>query len=232
MLGPLVSPTRHVSWAPRTYQGMDLALLQSGVGWFTPVTNLHHHQDSAGTGGLARLLARLHPDETEAAREYERLRGRLVKFFDWRGVSNPDECADEALDRLTERVADTLVQDPIKYAYGIARLVALERRRGPAFASIDDVPQALMATPASFPEGGDAFQNCFDGCLANLPDEGRQLLLQYYEGERQAKIANRRRLASARGLSDNALRSRVQRLRDQLELCVRGCSAASVGVPS
>lgn len=224
-------PVRHISPQPRTYRRVNIALLQSEAVWNLPVTDLPDRHESISAGGLARLLERLHPDETEAALEYERLRGRLVKFFDWRGVPNPDECADEALDRLTEKIADTQVHDPVKYAYGIARLVALERRRGPAFASIDEVPPAVIATTAPTPEGDD-LQTCFDGCLAALPDEGRQLLLQYYEGERQAKIANRRRLASSRGLTDNALRSRVQRLRDQLELCVRGCVASPMGLPS
>ena len=51
----------------------------------------------------------------------------------------------------------------------------------------------------------------------------RSLVLAYYEGERGAKIANRRRLAEALGLSDNALRSRVQRLRDRLQTCIERC---------
>ena len=62
-----------------------------------------------------------------------------------------------------------------------------------------------------------------------MREESRTLLLRYYEGERQAKISNRQRLASLLGVSDNALRSRVQRLRDRLEQCVQGCSAQPVG---
>jgi len=48
----------------------------------------------------------------------------------------------------------------------------------------------------------------------------------YYEGERTEKISNRRRLAATLVLSENALRSRVQRLRDRLEQCVQVCVAA------
>jgi DNA-directed RNA polymerase specialized sigma24 family protein len=70
----------------------------------------------------------------------------------------------------------------------------------------------------------DPVHDCFDRCLAELSDESRSLLMRYYDGERSAKISNRRKLASLMGLTDNALRSRVQRLRDRLEQCVRECS--------
>src|SRR5262249_60814585 len=107
----------------------------------------------------------------------------------------------------------------------------LERRRGPAFSSIDELPH-VAAVPAPTVDEPDRLQDCFDGCLAQLPEESRTLLLQYYEGERAAKISNRRRLAAMLGLTDNALRSRVQRLRERLEQCVQGCSHGSVGFAS
>ena len=85
--------------------------------------------------GFARLLARLNPDLDEAGQEYQRLRTRLVRFFDWRGATQPDECADETLDRLARKLeeAEVEVLDVQKYVYGIARLVHLEQRRRPAW---------------------------------------------------------------------------------------------------
>lgn len=176
--------------------------------------------------GLARLLQRLHPDTAEAAHEYERVRRALVKFFDWRGVWPPEECADEALDRLAQKLEQVDVQDVRKYVHGIARLVALERRRGPAFSSIEDVPHVARAAVPVPDEDGGRLHDCFDRCLSALPDDSRSLILRYYEGERTAKISNRRRLATMFGLTENALRSRVQRLRDRLERCVQACSSS------
>lgn len=179
---------------------------------------------SISAEAFARLLLRLHPDSEQAAEEYERLRRTLVKFFDWRGMSPPDECADEVLDRLARKLEETIVHDLRKYVYGIARLVALERRRGPAFSPIEAVPQAtLLAAPAQ--QDRDPLHDCFDRCLAELGDDSRTMLLRYYDGERAAKISNRRRLASMLGLTENALRSRVQRLRDRLEQCVQACTS-------
>jgi DNA-directed RNA polymerase specialized sigma24 family protein len=179
------------------------------------------------TPNFARLLEQLHADSALAAQEYERLRRALIKFFDWRGVVSPDECADEVIDRLAQKIDETPVQDVRKYAHGIARLVALEQRRGPLFSTLDDAPALALVAPSSN-EDRNPRQDCFERCLGELPAESRTLLLRYYEGERTAKITNRRRLASLFGLSDNALRSRVQRLRDRLEQCVEACSSRQV----
>jgi DNA-directed RNA polymerase specialized sigma24 family protein len=176
--------------------------------------------------GLSRLLARLDPDGDRAAQEYERLRRALVRFFDWRGAWDPEECADDTIDRLARKLAeDTTVDDLHSYARGIARLVLLERRRTPAPASIDHDP-AFANWPSASGGGSEREHACLERCLAELPDEGRALVLDYYTGERDVKIANRRRLAASLDVSENALRSRVQRLRDRLESCMRGCLAA------
>jgi DNA-directed RNA polymerase specialized sigma24 family protein len=176
--------------------------------------------------GLSRLLLRLDPDADRAALEYERLRRALVKFFDWRGGWPPDECADETLDRLARRLEDVAVDNVWQYARGIARLVLLERRRHPESslvdgdANLDDTP---AARPADEADDSERLRDCFDRCLDVFPTDSRALVIDYYEGERANKIVNRRQLASTLGLSDNALRSRVQRLRDRLEQCVHEC---------
>ena len=177
---------------------------------------------------FARLLGRLHPDSEQAPQEYERLHRALVKFFDWRGVSPPEECADEVLDRLARKLEQTDILDVPKYAHGMARLVALERQRASAFDSIDAKASIVLTAPAPR-EDANPLHDCFDRCLAELSEDGRELLLRYYEGERHAKISNRRGLASVLGVTDNALRSRAQRLRDRLEQCVHACSAQPLG---
>lgn len=186
---------------------------------------------SITAAGLARLLARLDPDAERAALEYERLRRTLIRFFDWRGSWPPEECADDTLDRLARKLERTVVDDVRNYAHGIARLVLLERRRQPAFTSIgpdSDVSRMpVSARPAAFlePDDDERLHDCFDRCLAEFAPDSRSLVLRYYEGERSGMIVNRRVLAAALGLSDNALRSRVQRLRDRLEHCIQTCVA-------
>jgi DNA-directed RNA polymerase specialized sigma24 family protein len=172
---------------------------------------------------LARLLARLDTDEARAALEYERLRRTLVKFFDWRGAWPPDEYADVAIDRLARKLAETPVDDVWNYVHGIARLLLHEHRRRPESLSLESAgdPSAWPSASASGEE--ERLLDCFDRCLAELPADSQSLMLGYYQGERSEKIANRRRLATALAVTENALRSRVQRLRDRLEECVRAC---------
>jgi RNA polymerase sigma factor (sigma-70 family) len=211
---------------------VSVALVESGALEVGRMTYPAGNRRSLNAPDYARLLNRLHPETGQAEQEYARLRRALVKFFDWRGASVPEDCADEVFDRLAQKIEETIVNDVKKYAYGIARLVALEQRRGPAFSSIEDIPQLSVAasSPALSPleatedRDRERLQDCFDRCLAELPEESRSLLLDYYEGEQSAKISNRRRLASLLGVTDNALRSRVQRLRDRLEHCVHACS--------
>jgi len=185
---------------------------------------------SISAAGLARLLARLDADPDRGAAAYEHLRRALTQFFDWRGAWPPDECADDTLDRLARRLEEGVeIGDLRDYAHGIARLVFLERQRHPRSAPLDDAPDTGTFSDPGSNADEDRRVECFDRCLDKTAADSRLLVLRYYEGERRAKIANRRRLALELGLSENALRSRVQRVRNGLERCVHDCIAHRKG---
>ncbi len=174
--------------------------------------------------GLARLLERLSSNPAEAASRYEHLRLTLEKFFDWRRAWPPEECADETMDRLIGKLeSGTEIADVRGYALGIARLVLLEWQRRPTAVSMRDA--ATVSAPQGDDDDEDGLRPCFDRCLAALSPESRTLVLDYYVAERRTKIDNRRRLAARFGVSESALRSRVQRVRDRLERCVHACKA-------
>jgi DNA-directed RNA polymerase specialized sigma24 family protein len=191
--------------------------------------------DGQGTvsSGFTCLLARLDSDPDRAAAEYQRLRITLEKFFDWNCAWPPEECADETLDRLVLKLASGIeIDDARAYARGIARLVLLEWRRRPVELSLAegrDHPH-LPAAPSSNDSQSEALTACFDRCLSALPAESRTLLLDYYAAEGRAKIDNRRNLARTLGISESALRNRVQRIRDRLERCVRTCTGSANGI--
>ena len=202
--------------------GVDVTM--SAVG--APSLLMADDRDNAGSSarpGWHRLLARLDPDVDRAAAAYEHLRRALEKFFDWRGVWSADECADETLDRLARRLDEGVdIADVRNYAYGIARLVLLEWQRRPSSVWIGPDSE-LAAPPVAAGDAGDRLRECFDGCLAALPEDSRVLVLEYYVADERKKIENRRRLARSFAISENALRSRVQRIRDRLERCVLKC---------
>ena len=176
---------------------------------------------------FARLLEALDPDPESAGRRYEDLRRALQRFFEWRGAWDADESADVTLDRVARKIeAGEPVQSVAAYARGVARLVLREdlkraRRRGvpvhEGHAHTTFEPEALRADDADL---------CLERCLAELGPASRELLVRYYEEGGSARIGSRRALADELGIPASAVRSRVQRLRDRLEACVRACLRA------
>jgi RNA polymerase sigma factor (sigma-70 family) len=173
---------------------------------------------------FARFLACLDADEESAGEKYRQLHLKLVKFFDWHGAHFPEECADETLNRVAKKVdSGTAIHDLPSYCHGVARLILLESLRHPDSKKVSlDELTAVEARPAD-KEEEDARRRCFEGCLRELPDDSRQLILAYYRDEKRDKIDNRLAQAEALGIPLNALRSRAQRLRKKLEECVHRC---------
>lgn len=173
---------------------------------------------------LVRFLASLDPDSDRAGEKYESLRLTLMKFFDWRGAHFPEECADETINRVIRKIDEgETIRDIPTYCHGVARMVLLERLRGPESrrADFEELPPAALVAPD--PVEKDERQDCFEQCLKELPVENRQLILQYYSDEKREKIDRRLAMAERLGIQVNALRNRAQRIRNRLEECVIGC---------
>jgi DNA-directed RNA polymerase specialized sigma24 family protein len=173
---------------------------------------------------LARFLSCLDAEPEQAGRKYEVIRRKLVKIFDWRGVRFPEECADETINRVVRKLEyGQSIRDIPTYCQGVARLVVLEalKKAENRQVSLDEL-HAVSVAPV-LPEEDSAQRKCFTRCLGDLPNESRQLILQYYEDERREKINNRQAMADHLGIPLNALRSRVQRIRDKLEQCITHC---------
>ncbi len=188
------------------------SLLSSKTGW------------TLTAEAFAKLLACLAPDAEKAGEKYEAIRQTLVKFFDWRGAHFPEDCADETLNRVTRKIDEgETFQDVATYCHGVARLVFLETLKSPDRKRTDfeELPPLAAAEPEV--EEPDARQECFNRCLRELPAESQQALLNYYQDEKRSKINNRLALAERLGIPLNALRNRVQRLRDKLEQCINRC---------
>jgi len=64
---------------------------------------------------------------------------------------------------------------------------------------------------------------CLDLCASRLTPENRELVFQYYQEEKRAKIEHRKHLADRLGIAVNALRIRAHRIRKSLQDCVREC---------
>src|SRR5881409_3305162 len=103
------------------------------------------------------LLASLAPDRDVAARRYLEVRKNLVRLFEWRGCSTPEEYADEAINRCAKKISEgENIRDIASYCIGIARMLLLEmsRDRAREARSLDEAPEPRAAPhePESDPE--------------------------------------------------------------------------------
>lgn len=165
------------------------------------------------------LLAALHPDRLSASEEYERLRCRLVRFFDWQGASESEQLADTSLDRLAMKLhRGEQILDLRNYLHGIARMVLREsRNRRVRDEMLLERATRGLSEVAPVPESEELY-HALEQALAELPHQQRALLLAYYSAASHAEqVAMRLRMAAENGISANALRNRMLRLRIDLE---------------
>jgi len=168
------------------------------------------------------LFARLGRDEP-AQLGYERLRQRLIQFFRLHMPPEAEDLADLALDRLARRLHEGVAVDhPQRYALGVARLILLEARTRLARQHLaEQDPTWTDAPDAADAVHLEAAIAALNGCLEQLGERARALILAYYTADGAQRIRTRQRLAGEFGSSLNALRNRALRLRETLERCVR-----------
>jgi RNA polymerase sigma factor (sigma-70 family) len=173
------------------------------------------------------ILAWLNPDRDVAGSSYVQLREDLTKLFTWNRCPDPEGLTDEVFDRVARKVHDlreTFVGDPKLYFYGVARNL------------IKEIPKRILrqvslegAEPKSNPraeaeqETATMLEDCLRACLQKLRKDKRELILEYYAKDKQAKIDHRAEMARRLGISVEALRVKVCRIRRTLEECIERC---------
>jgi RNA polymerase sigma factor (sigma-70 family) len=173
-----------------------------------------------------KLMARMESAAEAPGDRYLRARRNLVRFFEGRRSRFAEEQADETLNRVARRLDEGAeIQNFEAYLYGVARLVMLEAidERARERKAFSEVPLRLVQPGQAEGEETGARLDCLSRCLERLPPDGRALIVQYYQGERRAKIENRQKLADSLGIPLQALRARALRLREKLEACVSAC---------
>lgn len=172
---------------------------------------------------FTKLLAKLSADPEVAGVEYEELRRRLIKFFEWRGAFFPEDLADETLNRTARKIdgGEEIEKNVIALALGVAHFVFLETSRRPdnRRAEMEELITAA-APPEHRVEDDDLKVVYLRECIRGLSKDSRELIIEYYREEGRAKIDDRKALAEKLGISLNALFSRAKRIRDRLEQCV------------
>ena len=170
------------------------------------------------------LLAWLDSDREQAALKYEKIRRSLIKMFTDRGCLEPEDLADETINRVTHKlkgIEKYFTGDPALYFYGVANYVLMERLR-------KKLPQ-VVTTPPNDANRIELEYNCLERCIDRLTKNDRDSLLRYYGPEDRNETEHRRALAEELGIGPNALRIRVHRIRQTLKECVAKCVERSLG---
>ncbi len=156
----------------------------------------------------------------EGEKKYREIENRLFRLLLKRGCTDPENCVAEAIDRVTLKLPElkeSYEGNPLWYFIRVALYVHqehLHRKEIP----FETVPDEVIQ-PATIDLAGE----CLRECLAHLVVGQRNLVLDYHVNIKKAKIDLHRRMAEELGLTTNALRLRVHRLRSALEKCVLAC---------
>jgi RNA polymerase sigma factor (sigma-70 family) len=161
--------------------------------------------------------------------KYARLRQKLILFFDRRGCSDADFQADEAISRAARWEGTERIKDIYAFVHGVAlnQIFELRRKQNRAV-PLESIAGGLEA-PSAIPAMEEARRReevrlgCLESCLEALPNDDRNLLLAYYQGQRGEKSERRQSLAKQCGISVVTLRARLHRLRARVGRCCEAC---------
>jgi RNA polymerase sigma factor (sigma-70 family) len=168
---------------------------------------------------------------------FNALRRKLIFYFEARRMSDPEELADEVLMRIARSIsAGVEVTDMTGYSFGVARNVLCEQIRkrkkvmvpfsgltGKETDEITNVPDERLNFEPRLEEEERSriMESSLHEALAELSDEDRKLLLDYYNyTDRENMLAARKTLANRLGIDPTNLRVKICRLRARVKKSV------------
>jgi DNA-directed RNA polymerase specialized sigma24 family protein len=154
-------------------------------------------------------------DPGRAAEKLRYVCARLVRYFRWRRLRDPEDLAQEALCRGFGRILDGVQvgPNPIRYFYGIARNIAHEVRKDAAKGVTIDLDAVMLSLLPIDYRNPDA-SILLDQYLSHVSPEEADLLIRYH-------MEDRAKLAADLGITDRALRVRAFRAKARLDAWVR-----------
>ena len=123
------------------------------------------------------LLAMGGGNRESGSEKYLEIRTNLMRFFEWRGCSFPEDHADETINRMARKVGEgEEILNPPAYAMGVARLLLLEiiKGRQKEQSALTELGQAGEAYVES--DSGEDRLECLRECLQTLSPDNRELM--------------------------------------------------------
>jgi RNA polymerase sigma factor (sigma-70 family) len=173
------------------------------------------------------MLFWLHQDRNIAGELYEKIRRGLNKRFQQLGCSEPEELTNRTFDRVAKKLPEIITEykgEREPYFFSIALFIYKEWLRRPVMLSLTtiDFPHP-DTTSAEELFDKELLDSCLQDCLEKLSPNSRDMIKEYYRGERKVKIESRQRLADQLGIKLSNLRLRAQRIRTALKECILDC---------
>jgi RNA polymerase sigma factor (sigma-70 family) len=174
-----------------------------------------------------RLLAWLDPDREQAGRIYEDIRSNLIRGFRRHHCPVPEDLADRTINRVAKKLPEVESDysgSRTPYFFAVAHNIHREYLREKAAT----VPLSVNVPSSAAPlmnstEEAETEDACLKICMERLPPHHREIILQYYRGDKQVKIRLRKELAQRLGIGLPLLRLKAQRIRVNLKKCILGC---------
>lgn len=170
------------------------------------------------------LLAWLNPDRERAGRKYEDIRERLIRIFVHRGCLSAEDLADKTINNVARKIHELkayYVGDPMLYFCGVARNIYADYSKTQV--ELPAITEILPAPEPEEPDESEADHTCLESCLEGMDPDDRELLLEYYREQGGAKIEGHKEMARRRGITVNALRILICRLRASFKKCMKQC---------
>jgi DNA-directed RNA polymerase specialized sigma24 family protein len=180
---------------------------------------------------LHRLLHWLDEGKDSDGLGYHEMRRELARRFKRRGCPSAEDLADKTLDRVARRLEEEgsiTGISPAQYCYTIARTVFLEYWGSPEYrqVNLDEGAEPVVdsAMVDNEREEQEKLMDCLERCMQELDPASREMIIEYYQGEKHVKIENRKVMAGRLKVSIEALRNRAVRIRARLEACISDCA--------
>ena len=173
------------------------------------------------------LLFWLDHDRERAGERYESIRSGLIKRFRQLGCREAEELANQTIDRVARKlptIAATYSGEREPYFFSIAYYIYQEQLRKPVVMSLANIDFAHPKLPSDrevFEK--ELLDSCLRHCIEKLHPNSREMIREYYGGEKQEKIRLRKQLAERLGIKLSNLRLRAQRVRTELKKCILDC---------
>ncbi len=174
------------------------------------------------------LLRWLSEDREKAAAEYNEIRDGLIRFFRFKGCTDPPTLADQVLNRVAAKIPSFDESEntrKISVFYGFASNIFLEnfRRENWEAEKLIDYPEPGGGITGSDENSDEPKSECLKKCLNRFSDEERNAFIEYYALEKEKKSAARKRIAARIGCKLSTLQVRIFRMRGVLAECIENC---------